>query len=94
MGSLAALAAATVRPDTALSHSLSRREACLLRDAIGEQERTMRRWQASLFERRTARLVAASRDRASERIAAHERRLRELGVESATAIAVVALLAR
>jgi hypothetical protein len=94
VGSLAALAAATVRPDTALSHSLSRREACLLRDAIGEQERTMRRWQASLFERRTARLVAASRDRASERIAAHERRLRELGVESATAIAVVALLAR
>jgi superfamily II DNA or RNA helicase len=94
VGSLAALAAATVRPDSALSHSLGRREARLLRDAIEEREQTSRRWQASLFERRTARLVAAARDRASERIAAHELRLRELGAESAAAIPLVALLAR
>jgi hypothetical protein len=94
VGSLAALAAATVRPDTTLCHSLSRREARLLQDAIEERDQTRRRWQASLFERRTARLVAASRDRASDRIAAHELRLRELSVESAAAIPVVALLAR
>ncbi len=94
VGSVAALAAATVRPEAALSRSLSRREARLLQDAIDERDRTRRRWQASLFERRAARLVAASRDRASERIAAHELRLRELGVESAAAIPVVALLAR
>jgi hypothetical protein len=91
---LAAHAACAVPHDRRLSDALSRRESRLLAHALDEHARAAGRWQASLFERRAARLVAATRDRARDRIDAHRVRLQELGAGSAPAVPVVALLVK
>jgi len=91
---LAERAVSVLGHDAALVGALSRREFRLLTDALAEGVRADGRWQASLFERRTARVVAAARDRAADRIAAHRRRLSELDARCAIAIPVLALLAR
>jgi hypothetical protein len=91
---LAAHAACAVPRDRRLSDALSRRESQLLANALDEHARAAGRWQASLFERRAARLVAATRDRARDRIDAHRVRLQELEAGTAPAVPVVALLVR
>jgi superfamily II DNA or RNA helicase len=90
---LARRAAAAVAAERALPAALSERERRLLAAAEAEQARVAGRWQASLFERRAARVVAAAREAAAMQVAEHRRRLNELdpGVEP-PAIPVVALL--
>ena len=74
--------------------ALRRREHALLARAREEQARTTGRWQGSLFERRTARIVEAARADAAARIDEHQQRLAELreGTGAPAAVAVLALL--
>ena len=90
---LARRAAAAIAAERALPAALSERERRLLAAAEAEQARVAGRWQASLFERRAARVVAAARDAAADRAAEHRRRLNELdpGAEPPP-IPIVALL--
>jgi hypothetical protein len=91
----AAVAAAIATPQTSpLTGALLAREQVLLRDAKSEQVRTAGRWQGSLFERRTARIVDAARAGAASRTGDHQKRLHELDetAGSPVALAVLALL--
>ena len=91
----AAVAAAIATPQTAaLTKALRAREHALLRDAKAEQVRVAGRWQGSLFERRTARIVEAARAGAAWRTGDHQRRLHELDETAGrpVAVAVLALL--
>ena len=92
---LASLAArAAEAPATRLAAALAARERALLRAAEAERGRSLRRWQASLFEHRAALAVAAAREQSAVRIAGHVRRLSELERTSPTAVAVAAFLVR
>lgn len=91
----AAVAAAAASVQHAeLTDALGRREAGLLAHARAEQARSDGRWQGSLFERRTARIVDAARTAAEARRREHEQRLAELGESAGVpgAVAVLALL--
>ncbi len=91
----AAVAAAIATPQTTpLTKALRAREHALLRDAKSEQVRAAGRWQGSLFERRTARIVEAARAGAAWRTGDHQKRLHELDetAGSPVAVAVLALL--
>jgi superfamily II DNA or RNA helicase len=93
---LARLAARTAalgaRPD-ALTDALRARERALLERARQEHARVVGRWQGSLFERRTARIVEAARADAAAQTRQHQQRLTELGEGGArAAVAVLALL--
>ena len=87
-------AAAANGKQAALTGALRTREQALLARAREEQARTAGRWQGSLFERRTARIVEAARADAATRIGEHQQRLAELeeGTRAPGAVAVVALL--
>ena len=88
----ASTAALRARPD-ALTDALRARERALLARAQQEQARVAGRWQGSLFERRTARIVEAARAGAAARTRQHQQRLTELGEGGArAAVAVLALL--
>lgn len=88
----AVAAAVATAPSNALTDALRARERSLLARAQSEQARAAGRWQGSLFERRTARIVEAARADASTRIREHQQRLAELG-DGAAAPAPVAVLA-
>jgi len=77
-----------------LTDALRAREQALLACAEADQARVARRWQGSLFERRTARIVEAARSGAAAQIHLHRQRLSELGEgsEAPAAVAVFALL--
>jgi superfamily II DNA or RNA helicase len=92
LASLAAGAADT--PDRRLAAALAARERALLRAAEADRGRSLRRWQASLFEQRAALAVAAAREQSAGRIAEHVRRLSELEATSAAAVAVAAFVVR
>jgi hypothetical protein len=80
--------------NTQLTRTLRAREHALLRDATSEQVRVAGRWQGSLFERRTARIVDAARAGAAWRTGDHQKRLHELDETAGgpVAVAVLALL--
>jgi len=80
--------------DQGLVGRLRARERALLAHAVAERARVASRWQGSLFEQRTARIVRAARADADARIAAHQQRLEALEENAGTsqAMAVVALL--
>jgi superfamily II DNA or RNA helicase len=95
LSALAVLATrAAAAPDTRLAAALASRERALLRAAEADRGRSLRRWQASLFEHRAALAVAAAREESAGRIAEHVRRLGELETTSSTAVAVAAFLVR
>lgn len=80
---VAAAAAAACRQATpdrgaGLVGALRRREEGLAGRALADQHAAHARWQPSLFERRTARLVNAARSEAAARVDAHRQRLSEL----------------
>jgi len=87
-------AAAATAQHTALTDALRTREHALLACAHEQQARTAGRWQGSLFERRTARIVEAARTDAAARIGEHQQRLAEFreGAGAPAAVAVLALL--
>jgi hypothetical protein len=89
----AAVAAATSQ-HAGLTDALRTREHALLARARAEQERAAGRWQGSLFERRTARIVEAARADTAARTREHQQRLAELGEGTGApeAVAVLALL--
>ncbi len=91
---LAATAATSSGPSSALTGALRAREAALLAHAQADQARVASRWQGSLFERRTARIVEAARCGAAARTDLHQQRLSELadGAAAPAAVAVLALL--
>jgi superfamily II DNA or RNA helicase len=86
--------AATTRQAGGLIDRLRAREHALLARAEADASRAAARWQGSLFERRTARIVEAARADATARTQLHQRRLAELAedVDAGGAIAVLALL--
>ena len=84
--------ASTNEPRHRLTDALRAREQALLSRAEAERARVASRWQGSLFERRTARIVEAVRADAVSRIEEHQQRLTELA-DGAGAVAVVAVLA-
>ena len=91
----AAVAYATAHaPRHPLTEALRARDRALLARATAEQARVAGRWQGSLFERRTARIVEAARAGAASRIGEHQQRLAELtqGGDAAPVVAVLALL--
>ncbi len=90
----AASSAALGASSNALTDALRAREHALLARAQQEQARVAARWQGSLFERRTARIVEAARAGAVARTRQHQQRLAELGEDTAgpVAVAVLALL--
>ena len=90
----AVTAAAATGQHAGLTDALGTREHALLARAREEQARTAGRWQGSLFERRTARIVEAARADAAARIGEHQQRLAELreGNGAPAAVAVMALL--
>jgi hypothetical protein len=92
----AVAAAIATRQTTPLTRALRAREHALLRNAESEQVRVAGRWQGSLFERRTARIVDAARAGAASRTWDHQKRLHELDetADSPVAVAVLALLVR
>ena len=75
---IARVAASAIRVDDRLAQALERRERRLLAEAENEIADRQRRWQASLFERRADRIVAASREAATRRASEHRQRLAEL----------------
>jgi superfamily II DNA or RNA helicase len=87
-------ACAAAGPDTRLAAALAARERALLRAAEADRGRCLRRWQASLFERRAALAVAAAREESAGRIAEHVRRLGELETTASTPVAVAAFVVR
>ena len=87
-----AAAAAAPAPAAALTGALRAREHELLAAALRDQRHLAGRWQASLFERLTARLVGAAREHAAQRIAGHQRRLAALDARRPTPLPVLALL--
>ncbi|HEX7085204.1 MAG TPA: DEAD/DEAH box helicase [Vicinamibacterales bacterium] len=64
--------------DEPLRRMLRGREARLAAAVRVEHDGMARAWQPSLFDRRAASIVAAARETAAARVAAHERRLQEL----------------
>lgn len=90
----AADAAPAHRQPQPLTDLLRARERALLDRALEDQARAAVRWQGSLFERRAARIVAAARGGAAQRIEEHRQRLKELdlGSDSPPAVPVLALL--
>jgi len=90
---LAASTAASRASSGAFTDALRARELALLAGAQQEQARVAVRWQGSLFERRTARIVEAARTGAAARSRQHQQRLTELGERAApAAVPVLALL--
>jgi superfamily II DNA or RNA helicase len=87
-------AAAVTAADTRLAAALATRERALLHAAEAERARTLARWQASLFEQRAARAIAAARDESADRIVEHGRRLAELNAPAPAPVAVAAFLVR
>ncbi len=80
LGAIVERAAAAVPEshDEPLRQMLRMREERLAAAVRLEHDGTARAWQPSLFDRRAASIVAAARETAASRIAAHERRLQEL----------------
>ncbi len=81
-------------PSQPLTDTLRARERALLDNALEQQARAAVRWQGSLFERRTAHIVAAAHAGTSRRIEEHQQRLTELGAthDAPAAVAVLVLL--
>jgi superfamily II DNA or RNA helicase len=93
--SIAALAASRVGgPDVALTTALKAREIRLAARAALDEQRARARWQASLFERRAASIVAARRDASATALAEHRRRLAELDLPPLPPVPIIALLVR
>jgi superfamily II DNA or RNA helicase len=81
-------------PDAGLASVLRAREEGLLARARQDEGRHRHRWQASLFERRAASIVAAMREASIARLEEHRVRLAALDVVPLPPVPVFALLVR